>query len=276
VQTFDDGTEELVWSHDGGTTWSTTEVQSPGPGAPAGPVAVHPTEGSLLRIADDQAWSSVDEGASWQPLGRLPEGPWEGEPVFAGSTPVVVVPARDIVGAYPDVEGTTRYAHSADAGATWRAVQVEPAEVLAPVAVSAATANDLLGVGYLEGDYRTLLRSVDGGATWDPMAGPALEDGVILFFWAHATVRDPDDPLHLWATSEYDATGVSWEFSNLLAESRDGGSTWTAMPLESKVAELLDLEKVLVPVDSRLAFVGGREPALLLGTRLGLVRYPLD
>jgi photosystem II stability/assembly factor-like uncharacterized protein len=115
--------------------------------------------------------------------------------------------------------------HSTDGGRTWQMQQSGTQRLLLDIAF----ANTLRGLAV--GDYGTLLRTDDGGATWTKIPLPqdlrlpadvmeVVDPGDVLLY--SATFADPD---HAW---------IAGEFGVILA-STDGGQTWQqqASSLES-------------------------------------------
>lgn len=104
---------------------------------------------------------------------------------------------------------------SLDQGSCWRALtDSEPTLSMGAIA-SAPSSPNIVYAGTGEGDTFSklglgLLRSADGGATWQLVASNALAgDGI------YDIEVDPTDPLHLWVST-----------TNKLLESSDGGGSW--------------------------------------------------
>lgn len=107
---------------------------------------------------------------------------------------------------------------SEDAGATWRPLTDQmPTTAMGAIAAAPGSPN-ILYAGTGEGDIRSplgvgLLRSIDGGATWEHLPAAALTGTGI-----YDIAVDPGDSLHVWVGA---VAG--------LFESRDGGQSWRAL-----------------------------------------------
>ena len=107
---------------------------------------------------------------------------------------------------------------SEDGGLTWRPLTDQmPTTAMGAIAVAPGSPN-ILYAGTGEGDIRSplgvgLLRSIDGGTSWEHLPAPALTGTGI-----YDIAVDPTDSLHVWVAA---VAG--------LFESRDGAKTWRAV-----------------------------------------------
>jgi photosystem II stability/assembly factor-like uncharacterized protein len=180
---------------------------------------------------------SEDLGASWQPIADAP------------AFRAVVVGDATHAWALSGSEVMT----SADAGATWKKAgtpcartrtQVGPATSL--IAADAMTAWILCAGAPKDGrQARLLLRSTDGGVTWDEMAGArttAVDDGGRkdgldgVGVAAALTFADAKAGLALLRETPCVAGG--------LLRTADAGSTWTPAPCVESVAKLLSVRPI--------------------------------
>jgi hypothetical protein len=182
----------FIVSEDGGATWT---MRSPGLNGPVDfhAMTVSPADPAVIYGAYGGLQVSRDGGASWEMAGPAPEGL-----IALAASPAD--PGR----LYAATEAGLRV--SADAGRSWQ--PAHPAR--APVSSVTVARDGTVLAFVLDGG---LQRATEPGLAWESVA--ADTGGHILLH----LVRDPDDPLRLFAASH---TG------GILA-STDGGATWAAL-----------------------------------------------
>jgi PKD repeat protein len=224
---------------DGGQTWSTQlltgqPVHSPASVAYASPTAVWMTLGGSL-------WGSSDAGATW-----------------AQSTTLTV--GGLIQTAWPDAtHGFTATANgvwaSADGGATWQALSLGSTFVIGSDQVSSiAFESAQVGVvGVARSDGTHLLRTADGGATWNETGstsgtGAVVSSGAPNFWVGGAAPLLSGDDGQTWSGVGLPAGSTSlqvfgglgttiYAFDNRghVLTSADNGTTWTDLTVSSDI-----------------------------------------
>jgi len=147
------------------------------------------------------------------------------------------------------------YFESADAGRTWTARRIGPADFdrhLTGIAVVGA------GRFVLAGEAGTLLSSADGGATWRPLDSPyegsyfgalGLGEGVVIAYGMRGHAYRSTDAGRTWrridlgtykgalqgATQLADGTVILMGADGMFATSKDRGANFRAIPLASRV-----------------------------------------
>ena len=154
--------------------------------------------------------ASSDEGATWQ---RRNHG-LAGVPSFA-----LAVPSGNADALWSGLEQGLY--HSADAGRHWAASPlpaIPPARQPVPRDLAfAADGAALYAVLDDASGNRSLWKTADGGASWDPLSPPQFLSRV----WT-----DPADAASLYA-------GVATSVSGGISASHDGGATWSAQAPDS-------------------------------------------
>ena len=208
-------TTGLASSSDGGNTWALTQVVPSGPQSAsqqifdlASPVG---QPQSLLAASMSALYGSTNGGTLWTQVGaglpanssvtRLLVAPSDATVTYAYINPVPTFPASSTpVGIY----------RSADGGNTWSSVSSDPTiEPSALLAVDPTAANSLYG-----SSASALLKSDDGGATWNQMTwNYAAAEGV-----PNSLAVDPVHPQILYAASVAS-----------IMRSVDGGTSWEVL-----------------------------------------------
>jgi photosystem II stability/assembly factor-like uncharacterized protein len=182
----------FIVSEDGGATWT---MRSPGLHGPVDfhAMTVSPADPSVIYGAYGGLQVSRDGGATWEMAGPTPEGL-----IALAASPA------DTDRLYAATEAGLRV--SEDAGRSWQ--PAHPAR--APVSSVTVARDGTVLAFVLDGG---LQRATEPDLAWESVA--ADTGGHILLH----LVRDPDDPLRLFAASH---TG------GILA-SADGGATWSSL-----------------------------------------------
>ncbi len=185
-------------------------------------------EGRLHRTQDGgQSWTEL-------PAGNINE-----------YTPMAFADAQR--GAWIDQNGLVR--HTRDGGNSWA-----PAQVDRPLNQPGAALHfDRQGRGWLlpKTDRSRLLRSLDGGATWQSMALPEVAG--LPWLSAYSSISFGDSR-HGWLVGS----------GGVLLASQDGGDTWRQQTLGTERATY-----EVFAVDGSTAWVAGSFPATLLSTSTG-------
>ncbi|MEM9597282.1 MAG: hypothetical protein AAGD06_23645 [Acidobacteriota bacterium] len=210
---------ESFFTDNGGATWRRLPL-----GRTGGDVVVVPTQPRQVLIGSENGWyRSVDGGASWQLQ----------EAAAAGRQHAVEVisvdpsnPSRIVVAGRDQEEGSpfgTLSAHwwSEDGGATWRRGESIEAAFLEDVARDPFDPSTVLLAG-----SSGVVRATDGGATVVPLMGDLP---FVPFVWALAF--DSQQPGLVLASS-----------GNELYRSRNGGETWSLLPIEPPFSFLSELK----------------------------------
>ncbi|HUW08146.1 MAG TPA: hypothetical protein VM537_00370, partial [Anaerolineae bacterium] len=214
---------QLLRSDDGARTWQQLS-HPPLPGQARGMAVLPGTPSTLLLATDRGLYRSGNGGRSWTDLGSGKEA--------SGATALLAGPNG---GARCFATTGHGFYVSHDAGDHWemRSDGLPPNGRLRVLATSATQAGVVLGGlewdSSAEGYWMvSILRSDDGGQSWRTLAtGPWDE--------IRALAIHPQRPDHLLA-----ATSVA------VVQSRDGGETWTEVPLDDHPVQALafDLEDV--------------------------------
>lgn len=182
---------EVYTSADAGKSWVQTQLPNEFKQR-----AIAARDGQHAVIVGDygNVWMTADRGKSWQKVTV---------PVDSTLTDVQFFGDLAWIGGYSGV-----ILHSKDAGKTWTrqptvgSVSVE--------SVSFADASHGIAVGWAG----AILRTVDGGVTWEPIKSPAA-----LWSFNSVFMRDKDSA---WAVG----------MSGQLMSTKDGGATWTSQKLD--------------------------------------------
>ncbi|MES1244415.1 MAG: sialidase family protein [Acidobacteriota bacterium] len=238
-------------STDGGKTWA---AFSGGPGSPSlSDLAVDATDPNLLYGAGRTGvFRSRDGGETWTPVRRE-------------SAHVLALPQPGTI-----VAGGCGIARSTDGGSTWK--EVLPCQGASPydrrdiqrLRIDAAAPNDLYATAYGGfGASRSVYRSRDRGATWEPVAGAGAvardprQPKTLYAFKGKELVKSTDDGAAWTTIGSLEEFGAVGEISDLVVDpakpetlyvflssvlklTRDGGRTWESpLPLHANVAALI-------------------------------------
>jgi photosystem II stability/assembly factor-like uncharacterized protein len=216
---------DVFLSHDGGGTWlyagastfalnPTLDLAYTPFGSPDGTLyvlgyaGVACPEGGDIDCMDFQVYASTDHGASWSlrgdafqdiPTAELPMGRIWSDPHSA-----------TVYLAFETEEGVSALLRSGDGGASWTTAL--PGRAIIDVAFDGGEPGTLY-VG-LAGARRQVVKSTDGGVTWERAWGGGLPLDALL----SALAFDTSKPATLFAATQ---TGQVFE-------SADGGTTWQA------------------------------------------------
>jgi photosystem II stability/assembly factor-like uncharacterized protein len=163
-------------------------------------IAVSP--GVLWVAADDGLFKSEDQGATWPRVqvdsdGNLVSG-------------VAVDPTDpDDVYAVDDLEGLLR---SRDGGQSWVQAGTSPGNLPIRLKFDPHTPSTLYAATGDNGDFDSLTKSTDGGATWTKLLSDLVSDFVI----------SPSSPSTLYETGVLNGQPQ-------IRRSTDGGATWTSI-----------------------------------------------
>jgi len=217
-------------SREGGALWQRQGSGLPANGRIVGLLTDARQPGSVFAITGQDSLGytvappavlhSTDGGRTWNPAAH---GLWGARPTAWASDPA---DANSLF-----ISSHDAFYHSADAGLTWQATPLTPGEHRALV-VAPSDPNIL----YLGGNQA--LRSLDRGATWQPM--PVMlagQEGQAQDVTGLAV--DPLDVTHVWAAM---ASGV--------LESRDGGGSWQAAGLDGRPVSWLVSSPAVWAVDA--------------------------
>jgi photosystem II stability/assembly factor-like uncharacterized protein len=200
----------------------------------------HPLRPSFVYVLQDngrRTFRSTDGGRSWEPFAR----------------DITVRGLFDL--AFDPVAADTLYAagdggiaKSTDGGGTWT-----------PLGGPAAARVALLGRQTLLAGECGLSRSVDGGHTWAPVI-PCVDDTTtgnedhrtLLSIWT-----DPEDPRTAYV--HFSLIGGTHDFFFQAFRSRDGGATWTQLPLSGGPTAF-----AVAPSDSRILYAVESSPVYRL------------
>ncbi len=173
----------------------------------------------LFRSRDGGAtWERADRGLPIRFTSALVTSPW----LPAGSLFALAG------GIYESVDGGGDWSPLADPG--YGVVDVEVAPGRPQTLLAAANSSPVCGlVGGLvtcsQPPLPRVVLSVDGGATWSDLSGRLSPEP---YFGTFSAVRI--DPAHPW---------LAYLVGTVSYRSRDGGATWTAMPLSIEAEDLL-------------------------------------
>ena len=230
----------LAASADGGNTWSLDQVTPSPPNQLFALASPANTPQTVLAASSDALYRTTDGGVLWpQITAGMPAGSTVTQLLTAPSDPTVAyasvyAPPPSGIGA-PTNLGV--YA-SADAGATWTAANGAPASGPTLLfAVDPSAAHVIYGA-----TSSALLKSIDGGNTWNAMTWDQTASGGTPFRFA----VDPAHPQILYAATV-----------GRIARSVDGGASW----------ETLRVDTALPPWSPSSLTVDPNRPAnLLVGT----------
>ena len=188
-----------------------------------------------------QLMFSPDAGATWKPLGNLPNGYTQSGPY--PSLPLAADPTNSAV-FYVGFNGMVF--KTTDGGLNFSASSLPSSPQVASLAIDPSTPSNVYAA-----TYQGLFKSTDGGATWNGLSGgfPATAVNTSLTI----------DPFHtesIWVT-----------VNNQAFRSTDGGSTWSQVSLPSPAGEEGSLLIVFDLVKPGVVYVYGTEAqqgALLL------------
>lgn len=254
------------WSGDAGTTWTR---RSQGLSAlPAAEVGVDPARpDSLWTAVYGTVYGSPDRGAHWSVRGPLPtdDGTWTNlvRRVAVGSASRLYAQADRIRNSNGAYNGTLLW-RSADSGASWELLPGPSGGAVSAglFDLSPAMPSDLYAVTMNAGIAAgALLRSTDGGTSWQLEGNPGLVCG------AGDLVAAPASPEVLYAGGSGKSPApylCKPPFSVRVVRSDDGGATWTdvsaGLPGEFVAALAVD------PGDARTVYAGlGRGAAFPTG-----------
>ncbi len=130
--------------------------------------------------------------------------------VYLGTSSLGMYKSTDCGASWVHIN-TGRYGEEIDKGRSWSLV-VDPVD--SQVIYTTA--------GYGMGD---VFKSTDGGVNWEPMLTPDVREALAGGFVEKITI-DPTDHLHLLASPHGPCVKDGAEYA-CLAESKDGGETWT-------------------------------------------------
>jgi photosystem II stability/assembly factor-like uncharacterized protein len=190
-------------SQDGGATW--VSIKSDFMNAPTG-MAVDPSDASRVYVvARDAPWLyvSTDGGATLVPVSSLPSGLSQAWQVAVSQD------GRTIF-----VSGGAKVFRSADRGLTWTERTPISPDSLARIwrlAIDPADANRLYAGGSLSSSTYALLRSQDGGQSWQVLLSGTSAASVVTDIAVSAS-----NPLQVWAATQ-----------GGLFRSADRGDTWS-------------------------------------------------
>jgi photosystem II stability/assembly factor-like uncharacterized protein len=228
-------------SDDGGATWAPATEGITDPvilSLAAGPRAVY--AGTFAKLQPGGVFRSLDHGATWEPSQRGLSTVLVQEIAFDPVDPDVLYASAGQLGVFKSTDG----------GVSWSVLDLglPPGSVIdiSSLVIDPARPSRIYAACRVNGP---LLRSDDGGATWQTFDNPLLifEDLIL----------DPDTPGALWA--------VGW---GGLYRSEDEGATWTRQLLQPEEAfQLYDIQAD--PRDPRILYVSG---AALFGARLAEAR----
>jgi streptogramin lyase len=221
----------LLKSTDGGATW-TLLTGNPGQNEfdlrMIGRVLIDPADANVVYIAvvgggsHDGIWKSTDGGATWTntTAGIDANHSWTDLVMDPGNSQVLYAALGDSGSAVNGVYKTT------DGGATWApagnfphgnasvgritlAIAPTPAQTLFAAATNSA-----------DGSLFEMLRSTDGGNTWQALSGVPNYLGA-QGWYDTALAVDPSNPAMVYAGGSSNSGGPN------VIESRDGGATWS-------------------------------------------------
>jgi uncharacterized repeat protein (TIGR01451 family) len=205
----------LTFSTDGGATWAPEVEVLP----PTGSEQIFHMTGTSAAPQDILASStgaiakSSDGGATWQAVTGLPAG--SSAPAQTSAPNLLFAPSNPSIAyaaIYSNAAALGLY-KSTDAGNSWAAVNQSPASsALNLLAVDPNNASIVYGSGTPTGE--TLLKSVDGGATWSSLTwAPSASTGA-----PNVLTVDPVHPNILYAAGP-----------GRIGRSVDGGSSWETL-----------------------------------------------
>lgn len=211
-------------SSDGGQTWTLVDLGAPATIATA--VAVDPRNSALVYVAGAQSvlrgglYASADGGASWTPRASGLSGYYSYAVACDGSQ----------AGSAYGVSGAKVF-HTDDGGASWALRGTSPFGLIALVG-DPSSPQTLYG-DYLSGGAAGVVKSVDGGATWNPASSG------ITAINMYGLAISPSAPDHLLAAAYEGLFGTT-----------DGGGLWTPLLAGEMRSGAFD------PEDSSILYAG--------------------
>lgn len=190
-------------SLDGGTTWTPLSQDLPD-GILVGSILLSPTRPATLLVGVDYpahqagVFRSTDDGASWM---RANQG------LTASNVNSIAVDTRDPNTLW--VVANDILFKSTDRGRSWSPILPEPLPPITAYARQVVTSPVDPQTVYLGRWDGQILRSRDGGESWEIVGQPSSDTGVLK--------ADPRDPLTLWAAGS----------NGGIRKSTDGGNTWS-------------------------------------------------
>ena len=276
--------DELFRTVDGGRRWLPVRTRRPTSErqwvahvavAPSRPATVYAAVGGLYEAQPwDGLYRSVDAGSSWERRGDLPV--WDVLAVSTGDPEVL------FAAGYPDAELSAMVVfRSVDGGAAWQRVLDLPSDAWPHDLVVDPSA---AGTVYLA-TARGLWKSSDGGDTW--ASASTVVSGEPLGGLVGLAIA-PSDPQTVYAIGpsiyRSDDGGTSWRVmapnpdwcgrrlavhprrpetlylvcSDRLVRSRDGGATWSDLPVGPAGSSPMLWDLAIDPADARILYVATR------------------
>lgn len=211
----------VLKSTDGGESWKDIYTE-PSKNNPALSVAISLANARVILVGlnNGEILRSTDEGATWQLVRDF-------------GNPVIDIEYVDPTTAYVLTQSSGLYV-SADQGSTWNPVDVQiqspDSTNLSRLTTSrtfydAAYDKKLKGVMFLA-SAQGLLRSIDGGATWNLMSLPLINQTL--------TVSSV-------AISPNDSNGIYIAVGSTMFKSKNGGVTWETkkLPTQQRIKQIL-------------------------------------
>lgn len=246
-----------VWrSDDGGASWT---LRSPGLTALAvAGVGIEPVQNALWTASGGTVYLSSDRGASWSAESRLPTdgGLWTYRVRRIAVNPPyrLYAQATRFHAATGLLDGTFLW-RSSDDGHTWELLLGPSGDAVNAELfdLSPSTPADLyaLAVNDPASGAGAVLRSTDGGTSWQPEGSP----GLVCVSGALAVAPSSPEVLYAGGSGQSPAPYLCHPpFSTRVARSNDGGATWTdasnGLPLEVASSIAVD------PRDPDVVYVG--------------------
>jgi photosystem II stability/assembly factor-like uncharacterized protein len=266
------GQPVLMRTRDGGDSWH--PLSPPGPYVSA--LVAHPVLSGSVYVISGGLHSSADAGDSWEAIGQglpgeAPHGVAAGDgALYAGTSDGVyrqegadwqrashglrAVYIGDVIAhpESPDVayagSGASGVYKTADGGKSWPRLGASPGSFFG--GLLAAGPGDALFFS----DYALLARSLDGGETWQEIAGPE-PSGVSTFGAVATDPRNADVIYTYWYPQG--VPGEVGKFLEGLFKTEDGGKSWREIGDGLPYAYRLAVH----PADSALLFASSDEGA---------------
>lgn len=226
VYFLDHGSYGLYQSANGGELWQ----QIPTPGLNLIDFIVNPQDSSMLYyLSLEGAYQSTDHGQTWQ-VNRL------GLPGEAIIQSLAIDPTSPAIWYAILQEGAGKLYKSEDNGQSWNSVQSSGSQTISIQQLAAVpqTTSVLYASSNTFG-AEGLIRSTDGGASWNWMVLPTPNDpiytGGSVTFWA----MDPQPPVTLYLG----LTGTGAPTPTYVYKTTDGGKTWTEIYQEYDLHNLV-------------------------------------